>query len=72
MEYTLTMVFNTELGLKTSLSVSGVKSTITQAEADSLMDLIIAKNVFATKSGKLVGKETASLTGKQVTKFEVK
>lgn len=66
------MVFNTEFGVKTSLSVSGVKATITQAEADSLMDTIIAKSVFITNSGKLVGKESASLTGKQATKFEVK
>jgi hypothetical protein len=72
MEYTLTMVFNTEYGVKTSLSVSGVKSTITKAEADALMDTIIAKDVFTTNSGKLVGKESASLIGKQTTKFEVK
>jgi hypothetical protein len=72
MEYTLTMVFNTQYGVKTSLSVSGVKSTITQAEADALMDTIIAKDVFTTNSGKLVAKESASLTGKQTTKFDVK
>lgn len=72
MEYTLTMVFNTERGVKTSLSISGVKATITQADVDSLMDTIIAKNVFRTNSGDLVGRESASLTGKQVTKFEVK
>lgn len=72
MEYTLTMVFNTALGEKTSLSISGVKSTITQADADSLMDTIIAKDVFITNSGKLVGKESAQLTAKTVTKFDVK
>lgn len=72
MEYTLTMVFNTQYGEKTSLSISGVKAAITQVEADALMDTIIAKDVFITNSGKLVGKESASLTGKQVTKFDVK
>lgn len=72
MEYTLTMVFNTALGEKTSLSISGVKSTITQADADALMDTIIAKDVFITNSGKLVGKESAQLTAKTVTKFDVK
>lgn len=72
MEYTLTMVFNTALGEKTSLSISGVKSTITQTDADALMDTIIAKDVFITNSGKLVGKESAQLTAKTVTKFDVK
>lgn len=72
MEYTLTMVFNTAFGEKTSLSISGVKSTITQADADALMDTIIAKDVFITNSGKLVGKESAQLTAKTVTKFDVK
>lgn len=72
MEYTLTMVFNTQYGEKTSLSISGVKDAITQADADSLMDTIIAKDVFITNSGKLVGKESAQLTAKTVTKFDVK
>lgn len=72
MEYTLSMTFNTEFGLKTSLSISGVKPTITQAEADALMDTIIAKDVFETNSGKLVSKESAQLTAKQTTKFDVK
>lgn len=72
MEYTLSMTFNTAFGLKTSLSISGVKSAITQAEADALMDTIIDKDVFVTSSGKLVGKESAQLTAKQTTKFDVK
>ena len=43
MEYILSMVFLTETGVKSTLSVSGVKSTITQAQTNTLMDLIIAK-----------------------------
>ena len=53
MEYSLSMTFLTELGLKSSLSISGVKPTITKDEANALMDTIIAKNIFKTNSGDL-------------------
>ncbi len=35
------------------------------------MDLIIQKDVFSTDSGNLVGKDSAQLTERKVTKFEV-
>ncbi|GEQ21770.1 MULTISPECIES: DUF2922 domain-containing protein [Clostridium] len=71
MEYTLSMTFLTESGEKSTLSVSGVRSDITQAEANTLMDAIIAKNIFQTDSGDLVKKSSAQLTQKQVTKYKV-
>ena len=71
MEYTLSIVFNTEFGLKTTLSISGVKPTITQAEVDTLMDTVIAKNVFVTNSGALVSKGSAQLVAKTITKYDV-
>nr|WP_312289500.1 DUF2922 domain-containing protein [Clostridium chromiireducens] len=71
MEYTLSMVFTTEYGEKTTLSIPGVKSTITQTEVDALMDKIIEKNIFTVASGALVGKGSAQLIAKQVTKYDV-
>ena len=71
MEYTLSMVFGTELGLKTTLSITDVKSTITQAEVNSLMDTVITNNVFKVESGALVSKVSSQLVSRQVTKFEV-
>jgi hypothetical protein len=71
MEYTLAMTFLTAGGLKTTLSVSGVKSTITKDEVNALMDVVIAKNIFKTNSGDLVKKSGAQLTQRQVTKYEV-
>ena len=71
MEYSLSMTFLTEFGLKSSLSISGVKPTITKDEANALMDIIIAKNIFKTNSGDLVKKSSAQLTQRQVTKYEV-
>ncbi|MVX67484.1 DUF2922 family protein, partial [Clostridium chromiireducens] len=59
MEYTLSMVFTTEYGEKTSLSINGVKPDLTKAEVDTLMDTIISKNIFVVSSGALVGKGSA-------------
>lgn len=71
MEYSLSMTFITEYGLKSTLTISGVKADITKDEANTLMETIITKNIFITKSGALVKKESAQLTQRQVTKFEV-
>ena len=71
MEYNLSMTFLTALGIKSSLSVSGVKPTITKAEVNALMDTIIAKNIFTTTTGPLAKKSGAQVTQRQVTKFEV-
>ncbi len=71
MEYTLSMVFITEKGAKSSLSISGVKPTLTKAEIDTLMDTIIAKNVFLVSTGALVSKESAQIVAKTVTKYEM-
>lgn len=71
MEYILAMTFTTEDGKNTTLSISGVKSDITSLEANSLMDLIISKNIFLVDAGALIGKDSAKLTERKVTKFEV-
>jgi len=71
MEYSLSMTFLTAAGLKSTLSISGVKPTLTEAETNALMDTIIAKNIFKTASGDFVTKSSAQLTQRQVTKYEV-
>lgn len=71
MEYTLSMVFITERGAKSSLSISGIKPTLTKAEIDTLMDTIVAKNVFLTTTGALEKKESAQIVAKTVTKYEM-
>lgn len=71
MEYTLSMIFLTDAGEKSTLSVSGVKPALTKAEVNTLMDTIITKNIFMTNSGALVKKSGAQLTQRQVTKYEV-
>jgi len=71
MEYTLSMTFLTAMGVKSTLSVSGVKTTITEDEANALMDLIIAKNIFVTTTGALSKKESTQLAERKVTKYDV-
>lgn len=71
MEYSLSMTFITETGDKVSMTVSGVKSDITQAQVSTLMDTIIAKDVFLTKNGSLTAKYSAQLTQREVTKFDL-
>ncbi|EKQ56185.1 DUF2922 domain-containing protein, partial [Clostridium sp. Maddingley MBC34-26] len=51
MEYTLALTFLTEGGEKTTLSIPSVKSNLTKDEVNTLMDTIIAKDIFKTNSG---------------------
>lgn len=71
MEYVLSMTFITSGGLKSTLSVSKVKANLSKAEINSLMDTIVAKNIFITKSGTFVKKESAQITERKITKFDV-
>ena len=71
MEYTLSMVFLTDKGLKSTLSISGVKAGITQTQANALMDVIIKKNIFLPNAGALTKKDSAQLTERKITKYEV-
>lgn len=69
MEYTLSMVFITEKGSKSSLSISGIKPDLTKDQIDTLMDTIITKNVFLTSTGALAAKDSAQIVAKTVTKY---
>lgn len=72
MEYILLMTFVTETGEKSSLSISPVKQALTKDEINTLMDAIIANDIFSTKNGSFVSKSSAQITERKVTKFEVK
>ena len=71
MEYILAMTFLTSTGAKSTMSISGVKSDITKEQISTLMDTIIEKNIFQTKSGTLAGKSGANVTERKVTKYEL-
>jgi uncharacterized protein (DUF1778 family) len=69
---TLVMTFLNEMGSKASLSISGVRDDLTEAEVSAAMDIIIAQNIFSTSGGDLKTKNTAQITEKTVTDFVVR
>ena len=71
MEYSLQMVFIAESVEKTSITISEVQSDLTNTEVVSLMDTIIANNIFETKKGALVSKYSAQVVQRKVTKWEL-
>lgn len=71
MEYILTMTFLCANGKKTSLTIEGVKTTITDVEVNTLMDTIISNDIFITNDGPLVEKHSASLTQREVKDFKL-
>ena len=70
MEYILTVTFICTDGSKGSLSISGVKSTITKDEISALMDTIISTNIFITTKGAFIEKSSADITERTVTSYE--
>ncbi|MGM9933936.1 DUF2922 domain-containing protein [uncultured Clostridium sp.] len=71
MEYILTLTFMTEGGKKSSLTITGVNSSINADDANSLMDAILDNDIFETKSGAFVSKVEAKLTERKVTEYAV-
>lgn len=51
---TLEMVFRSEGGKTVTLSMAEPKDNLTAAEVNTVMQDVISKNIFSTKSGDLV------------------
>lgn len=68
----LVMSFLTSQGKKTSLKLDNVKDGISDGEVVTLMDTIIAKNIFLTENGYLVQKDGAQLIEKNVSKLRIR
>ncbi|MBM7869858.1 hypothetical protein JOC70_001328 [Clostridium pascui] len=58
-------------GKKTSITVNNIKDAVTPAEANTLMDTIVAQNVFETKDGDLVSKSGAYVVDREKTEIEL-
>lgn len=71
MEYILTISFVCTNGKKSSLTIEGVKPTITDAEVNTLMDTIITNDIFLTSNGAFLEKGSASLTQREIKDFTV-
>lgn len=72
MEFSLQMVFVCANGEKSSMTISEVKSGLTQANIVTLMDNIIANDIFVTDNGALTAKYSAQIVQREVTKYELK
>ena len=71
MEYSLQMVFITEIGEKSSLTISEVRPDLTNDDVVTLIDAIISNNIFSTNKGDLVSKYSAQVVQRDVTKIEI-
>ena len=72
MEYSLQMVFICESGEKSSITISDVKPGLTNSDVITLMDTIIASNIFGTSKGALISKYSVQLVQREVTKWDLK
>lgn len=68
----LVMNFLNEQGKKVSLRVDCVKDDLTQTQISDLMNVIISKNIFKTNGGDIKTRDSAQMTEKNVTNFEVR
>ncbi len=62
---TLRMTFVTAAGTNVSISLASPKEGLSGAQIESVMDEIIAKDVFITDGGALVGKKDAKIINTQ-------
>jgi thiamine pyrophosphokinase len=71
MDFPLTMTFINTGGDKSSLTISGVKYTLTKQDVTTLMDAIITNDIFLGSGAGLVSKYGAQLTQRQTTKYDI-
>jgi len=67
----LVMTFTTDGGEKASLSVSGIREGLTAEDIADAMDVIIAKDAFVVKGGKLKGKYNAQIVTRNVDQIDL-
>jgi len=72
MSKTLQMVFQNQLGKNISISIPEVREDVTEGEIKTLMNLIIAKNIFESTGGDLASVMSASLISRDVQEFTVR
>ena len=67
----LAMRFVTASGDIATVSVRNAREDLTQAEVNTLMDTIVAGDVFEVKGGSITGKKDAKLVDTKETAFEI-
>lgn len=72
MAKTLIMVFQNDLGKNVSISIPDVRDDITEQEVKTTMQTILAKNIFTSNGGDLVGIMSAQIVNKDTTALNVR
>jgi hypothetical protein len=72
MEKSLQMVFQNQSGKNVTMNLSGIKETLTELEVKTLMQLIIAKNIFESTGGDLVTIMSANIISRDVQEMVVR
>lgn len=68
---TLVMTFENEAGRRVSLRLRYPKSSLTNQQVKTLMDTVIAKNIFTSTGGDLVKKVSAAIQDSAVQTFDL-
>lgn len=72
MAKTLQMVFQNQTGKNVSISLGDVKENLTSEEIKTLMQLIIAKNIFESTGGDLTTIMSADVVTRDVQEMAVR
>ncbi|KUK10442.1 MAG: Uncharacterized protein XD50_1309 [Clostridia bacterium 41_269] len=67
----LQLTFRTAGGSRRTISIEDPKTNLTDVEVQAAMDTIIAKNIFGTSDGDLVGVVSAQIVTTEVQEFNV-
>lgn len=71
-KYNLVLTFNTTAKAKSTLTIYDVDPQLKKDAVGKLMDLIIQKNIFITKSGELISKVSAKLIESAAIEYSIK
>lgn len=69
--FTLELFFLNEEGTKVKISVDDPRAGLSQVEIEEAMDSIIAANIFTSKGGNFITKDSARIVERNVTDYEI-
>lgn len=70
-EVKLLMTFLTESGKKVSLFVTDPRDNVTEAEIKAVMELVVAKNIFAPGGDNIISAKEAKIVQTETTEFDL-
>jgi len=66
MSTTLQMIFSNEMGRNSTISLADPEEQLSSEEIEAVMDSIVAKDIFNTAGGDIVGKVRAQIVTRTV------